>query len=416
MQQESAQQKEIRTFMVMLSAVNLAMFAATYRGIVRSYNTTMLALSYEYGFTSRSLLGTIYHFLDDLLPWNLMDYQAVLVFALIITILFFGFLEYFFWRCLKLCGEVCKKYAQYLVLILSLCLVSTFSFPYNYFRVDLFMIAVSLAGVLCLVRERFTWLVIPLSALGVMFHQGYVFMYFNLILVLLWYRVCSLWGRNKKKARYYLLLLVLAFLIGSALFLYFEFFSRGNGAAIFDTIKAEAEKLSYRGIYHSTLLYHEVLGIDLASTEKEFTRVNYTQLLMYIAACLPMLVFAIRFFSGIMKKAKGGAEKWKYLAVLLGAVTILPDFALKIDYGRWMLAVVVYYMGIVLALLAVQDPVITEQVRESGEELRRRPFMAVWIMIVILLLPFLDVNIDPFARHLGSWMNRNFLHWYEPMR
>lgn len=90
------------------------------------------------------------------------------------------------------------------------------------------MIAVSLAGVLCLVRERFTWLVIPLSALGVMFHQGYVFMYFNLILVLLWYRVCSLWGRNKKKARYYLLLLVLAFLIGSALFLYFEFFSLGQ--------------------------------------------------------------------------------------------------------------------------------------------------------------------------------------------
>lgn len=195
-----------------------------------------------------------------------------------------------------------------------------------------------------------------------------------------------------------------------------NFSAWGNGAAIFDTIKAEAEKLSYRGIYHSTLLYHEVLGIDLASTEKEFTRVNYTQLLMYIAACLPMLVFAVRFFSGIMKKAKGGAEKWKYLAVLLGAVTILPDFALKIDYGRWMLAVVVYYMGIVLALLAVQDPVITEQVRESGEELRRRPFMAVWIMIVILLLPFLDVNIDPFARHLGSWMNRNFLHWYEPMR
>lgn len=115
--------------MVMLSVVNLAMFAATYRGIVRSYNTTMLALSYEYGFTSRSLLGTIYHFLDDLLPWNLMDYQAVLVFALIITILFFGFLEYFFWRCLKLCGEVWQKdMHQYLVLILSLCLVSTFSF------------------------------------------------------------------------------------------------------------------------------------------------------------------------------------------------------------------------------------------------------------------------------------------------
>ena len=75
-------------------------------------------------------------------------------------------------------GEM-VKYGEYLALILSLCLVSTFSFPYNFFRVDIFMILVSLLGVLCLVKERAQWLVVPLSALGVMFHQGYVFMYFQ---------------------------------------------------------------------------------------------------------------------------------------------------------------------------------------------------------------------------------------------
>ena len=81
-----------------------------------------------------------------------------------------------------------------------------------------------------------------------------------------------------------------------------------------------------------------------------------------------------------------------------------------------MAAVVVYYVGIVLALLAMKDPVMEAQVRESGESLIRRPGMALWLMIVLLLLPFLDVNIDPFFRHLGSIVNRNFLHWYEPMR
>lgn len=414
--QQETKQREIRKFMIMLSVVNLALFAVTCRGMVRSYNTTMLALSYEYGFTSRSLLGTLYHLLDAVLPLDLIDYRAVVATAYVATILFVLFVEYFLYRCLRCCEGEMVKYGEYLALILSLCLVSTFSFPYNFFRVDIFMILVSLLGVLCLVKERAQWLVVPLSALGVMFHQGYVFMYFNLILVLLFYRALSWWKEDRRKARRYSLLFALSFLVGSALFLWFEFFSRSNGAAFFDTIKSEAEKLSYDGIYHSTLLYHEVLGIDLTSTEEEFSRVNAVQILMCGIVCLPMLVSGVRFFAGLIKKAKGASEKWKYLAVVLGAATILPDFLLKIDYGRWMAAVVVYYVGIVLALLAMKDPVMEAQVRESGESLIRRPGMALWLMIVLLLLPFLDVNIDPFFRHLGSIVNRNFLHWYEPMR
>ena len=414
--QQETKQREIRKFMIMLSVVNLALFAVTCRGMVRSYNTTMLALSYEYGFTSRSLLGTLYHLLDAVLPLDLIDYRAVVATAYVATILFVLFVEYFLYRCLRCCEGEMVKYGEYLALILSLCLVSTFSFPYNFFRVDIFMILVSLLGVLCLVKERAQWLVVPLSALGVMFHQGYVFMYFNLILVLLFYRALSWWKEDRRKARRYGLLFALSFLVGSVLFLWFEFFSRSNGAAFFDTIKSEAEKLSYDGIYHSTLLYHEVLGIDLASTEEEFSRVNAVQILMCGIVCLPMLVFGVRFFAGLIKKAKGASEKWKYLAVALGAATILPDFLLKIDYGRWMAAVVVYYVGIVLALLAMKDPIMETQVRESGESLIRRPGMALWLMIVLLLLPFLDVNIDPFFRHLGSIVNRNFLHWYEPMR
>ena len=287
--QQETKQREIRKFMIMLSVVNLALFAVTCRGMVRSYNTTMLALSYEYGFTSRSLLGTLYHLLDAVLPLDLIDYRAVVATAYVATILFVLFVEYFLYRCLRCCEGEMVKYGEYLALILSLCLVSTFSFPYNFFRVDIFMILVSLLGVLCLVKERAQWLVVPLSALGVMFHQGYVFMYFNLILVLLFYRALSWWKEDRRKARCYGLLFALSFLVGSVLFLWFEFFSRSNGAAFFDTIKSEAEKLSYDGIYHSTLLYHEVLGIDLASTEEEFSRVNAVQILMCGIVCGALL-------------------------------------------------------------------------------------------------------------------------------
>ena len=81
--------QEIRKFMMMLAVVNLAVFAVCYRGIVRSYNTTMLALSYRYGFTSRSLIGTIYHLVDAVLPIDMINYDAAVGFALAVTGLFF---------------------------------------------------------------------------------------------------------------------------------------------------------------------------------------------------------------------------------------------------------------------------------------------------------------------------------------
>lgn len=89
----------IRQFIMMLTFVDLATFITNYRGWVRSYNTTMLALSYEYGFTSRSLLGTIYHILDAVIPVDMMQYQNAIVFANVITVLFIVFLLYFRTMC-----------------------------------------------------------------------------------------------------------------------------------------------------------------------------------------------------------------------------------------------------------------------------------------------------------------------------
>mgnify|MGYP007025374380 FL=1 len=63
----------IRQFIMMLAFVDLATFVTNYRGWVRSYNTTMLALYYEYGFTTRSMLGTISHHLDAVIPVDMLQ-------------------------------------------------------------------------------------------------------------------------------------------------------------------------------------------------------------------------------------------------------------------------------------------------------------------------------------------------------
>ena len=52
---------------------------------VNSYNTTLLAFSYKYGFIPRGLLGTLYQGINDLIPIELNCYSAVNVTVLIMT-------------------------------------------------------------------------------------------------------------------------------------------------------------------------------------------------------------------------------------------------------------------------------------------------------------------------------------------
>ena len=209
--------KEIRRYMILLCIVGFCICLVNYRGRVTAYNTTMLALSYEYGFTSRSLLGTLYHGLNAILPIDIMQYNAVLVFALVATGLIFIFLMFFVYKCLCRLEGKSLKYAEYALMLLSICIISSFTFANNYLRVDIFMIATSLAAVLAMFNKKTEWLTIVFSAIGVMFHQGFVLMYFNIILVLLFYK----WMSEKNKVKYAILFFA-SFIVGSALFVWFE--------------------------------------------------------------------------------------------------------------------------------------------------------------------------------------------------
>ena len=322
----------IRQFIMMLAFVDLATFVTNYRGWVRSYNTTMLALSYEYGFTSRSLLGTIYHILDAVIPVDMMQYQNALVFANVVTVLFIVFLLYFSYHVLKksdMENGMVTKAEQYILLTFHIAMVATFTYAYNFLRVDFCMVWMMLLGFMALMNEKTEWLSLPFAALGIMFHQGFVLMYFNVILT----------RKNKKNT----ILFFLTFLIGSGMFLWFELFSRTNGNDIFETVLRDAINVSYQGIYHTTLLYHEVLGIDVSGAETDFVYMNHVQLVLYLLILLPAIVVLARAFVRIIKKADDLFAKLKYLAVAVGSLTILPDMLLKDSGSGYLLSA--YYSG-----------------------------------------------------------------------
>ena len=172
--------------------------------------------------------------------------------------------------------------------MLLLLLAATFGGEFNYGRVDLYMILLTLIGVLLLLEEKLEFLVIPLSASAVMVHQGYVFMFFNILLVLL--LACAV--LRKQKRTYYIILFAVSFLLCSALFLYFELFSHSNGAAFWDDVVREATALSLNGEYHETLLAHEILGVDLGESEWNLHVINFIEFPLFLLICIPYLILA----------------------------------------------------------------------------------------------------------------------------
>ncbi len=399
----------IRQFIMMLAFVDLATFVTNYRGWVRSYNTTMLALSYEYGFALRSLLGTIYHILDAVIPVDMMQYQNALVFANVVTVLFIVFLLFFSYHVLKksdMENGMVTKAEQYILLTFHIAMVATFTYAYNFLRVDFCMVWMMLLGFMALMNEKTEWLSLPFAALGIMFHQGFVLMYFNVILVIQFYYMMT--RKNKKNT----ILFFLTFLIGSGMFLWFELFSRTNGNDIFETVLRDATNVSYQGIYHTTLLYHEVLGIDVSGAETDFVYMNHVQLRPLSADTFAGNRCSGKGFCKDHQEADDLFAKLKYLAVAVGSLTILPDMLLKVDYGRWILAVVTYYLLIILAMLILRDPLVTEETKVVVDRVKKHPAWLVYFTSGSMTVPYMDVDIDMLVKGLQRFMQSKGILFY----
>ena len=404
--------KQISRFMWLLILLSCAIFFLDYDERVLPYNSTILAFSYKYGFISRGLAGTIYQWIDHILPVNMIDYAMVLRFTLIVTLAFYVLFFAFCYQCMKRCQEEYLGRFLYLILFYAVFVVSMFAYKRNFGRLDLYLMALTVIGTMCLIAKKAEWLIVPLSMISVMYHQGYVFMFYNILLALLVYRLLS---EKEKKTRIYYGVILLVSLIGcSALFLWFEFFSHTDGVRYVDEIIANAKAMTkpFNGMtYHDTLIDHEILGIDLSDVEYPYRVMNWIEIPFFIAIISPYIVLAVKLFRRILARAQGKTERLKYGFLAIAAGTLLPLFLMKCDYARWVFALISYYCMIFLALVAMGDRIVAEELTGIFTEIKEKyPFAILLLLLPALLTPFWDVHINGLLRGISNPINETFLN------
>ncbi len=380
---------QIKKYMCIITVVAIVTFLRFYDCICTNYNTTLLAFSYKYGFISRGLIGTIYQSIDSILPVDMMTYAMAMRFTEVVTVVFLLIILLSVYYLLKKSSPDMQRSIFFVCLLLVIMLSASFASKYNFGRIDLYMIIMSLFAMILIMEEKALVLVLPLMALGVMFHQGYVFMYANIPLALLFYKAF----KSEKKQKFYRALLVAAIVTVSVLFLWFQLKSHSGDMEIFDEVITNATAVSYEADPHEDLVRAEILGVDLTEEERKYFAFERKQLIWTAIFFAPYIAFIAGFFAKVVKACDNKIDKAMYSLIAIGAATMIPDFMMKIDYGRWVMAVMVYYYVVIMALIVMKDKAVIYAANQQREVIKNKPYFGLLLAYPLLFLPCQDVVI-----------------------
>ena len=215
----------------------------------------------------------------------------------------------------------------------------------------------------------------------------------NIILVLFFYKIMKREGKERKK---YIVYFVLTLVVASIFFMYFEFFSHVDGENIFEEIVSTAKSLSYSGkAYGTMLVQHEILGQGVWMDEWRYHYANFVDVPIFVVLFSPYLIIGIRFLKNLCKGEKNINDRLAYLAVALGALTVVPEILLKVDFARYVFAVFFYYIVVVMCLIVMGDKKTIDTFHMTKEKIKNKiPFAIILIVYPMMFMPLYDIIIS----------------------
>ena len=137
------------------------------------------------------------------------------------------------------------------------------------------------------------------------------------------------------------------------------------------------------------------------------------ELPFFLILISPFIYVGAALAKEVMKGCRDLREKIPYVIVMLGAVTTLPLFIMKIDYGRWMLAIFAYYLIMLIVLVALDDEIVIRALENKAKWLRENKTWGFMLIIyAIVFLPLWDVRICQLLKSISDPINEMWLHMW----
>lgn len=292
-----------------------------------------LTANYSFGFIKRAFLGTIVRFTAISMDFGYSKsvYLIMLLEEIIFTLILFSLAFY-----------LINKYKDSNLNLVILLFFSTNIVGFYFLdwgEPDVMLMSLSIIACVLIVKGKHLWLVPLLLALCVLIHEGYVSMYFGMVIALL----CIKWisESGKKRTRFFITLMTSG-LLCSALFVYFYFYSTKaftitsqefidySVESLGTTLTSEMNLLSaFWGIGTPAFAMWES-GVPT----REFWY-RMIVVLLAVVLCFPLILYKFSIWRRIIISENNRFNRFIYVFCASFFILTIPLIVLHTDEGRW---------------------------------------------------------------------------------
>ncbi len=308
---------------------------------LQSWSSAWLAMDYSMGSGSRLLIGSIYRlFYGDFLDYH-VAYKYVAVGSGITVLV----LAIVLGRMVRIICNTAPQYKHVAIGAVAAYVASPWSVAYtwnwqNYGRLDVYMLLVGCLGVLVALSVKNIYakyiLFTLLGVIGLAIHQGFAFLFYPMILVVMCYDAFKGDRIDVKN----LVLCIISGLINVAVAVYFQFFSSLH----FDTVEDIVADITARtnvpvSDWAIEIEYFGGMKYQLEEITPGFfqNEAPWTHMLLIILLFLPILGLYVLMWKDVfahLRANKVNLLKSPYLYVLLAHLCYVPMFLIHTDWGR----------------------------------------------------------------------------------
>ncbi|MBR1797494.1 MAG: hypothetical protein IJ757_05750 [Clostridiales bacterium] len=400
---------EDRQFSLAMLLMTAVLVIGTGHFKVEGMNADVFAINYRNGVLPRGFIGWLYDILCSAFGNRLYNYLTVLILC---TISYFIYLA-ILWKYSKKMIRALEgsDYAKAFIITVSPMFIKMFLSEGNFGRTDMFLLLLSIGAGYAIMKQHGLVLAVVFPVIAVLIHEGYVLTFYNVVIACFIYRIVTSEGRKRTINIFWL---GVSLILVAVSFLWVYLLCRVYvpiSQEYYDSIYYSAEFLSAPDSHaHYGFLMYVLFGMDLYQYEDTFRIIGSAELPLFFILSAPFTIKLVSFFRSLYRESSN-----KKLVVLLslGSLTLLPDFILKCDYGRWVFALYSYYIVLLVLFIISNNTVVKKVFREQLSIVYKSSWRGLfYAMYFMLFLPFQCTHVSDITEDVIFLVKDIFLGRY----
>ena len=366
---------------------------------VDSWHSWCYAIDFSMGCSSRFLAGQIL----SLFCKDYVSERDIFIYCFIVGLILITLTSILINIVVKKADKKTKPAVFFISACFVACpanIISLFS-EANFGKIEIFGLILSLFAVYIFNKIKNITLrygiITFLSILSIVFYQGYVFLYYNLILTVMIFDIFEEKRINKNKLIYGIISVLFSFVT----FIKFQLFNK----TIFNSAEEMIAELSQRT---DIKISEEPIKLEYFSGLKESYQLVTSYLdgfarekiLLHIVLFIPLIYFVLGvvfyfFHTGKQIYANQKLLQTRNILSFSTIFLVVPQFVLNVDWGRWMISLCVFVFFYIMYYSFKDDYSMKLTLEKTASIIKQKPHIATLILIYIAF--FSTVNSVAFT-------------------